>query len=62
MSAEIVNLRRFRKQKTRVGREEAAAENRRKHGLTAAEKKRQEAERELAERRLAEHRIEPDTD
>ena len=58
--AEIVNLRRFRKQKARAGREEAADANRRKHGMTAAEKKQRQAERELAERRLASHRIEHD--
>ena len=58
--AEIVNLRRFRKQKVRAGREEAADANRRKHGMTAAEKKQKEAERALAERRLAGHRIEHD--
>ena len=58
--AEIVNLRRFRKQKERAGREEAADANRRKHGMTAAEKKQRQAERDLAERRLASHRIERD--
>ena len=58
--AEIVNLRRFRKQKARAGREDAADANRRKHGMTAAEKKQRQAERELAERRLASHRIERD--
>jgi hypothetical protein len=54
---EIVNLRRFRKQKARGERAEAADANRRKHGQTAADKKQRQAERELAERRLAEHRI-----
>ena len=62
MNAEIVNLRRFRKQKGRTEREQVAAENRRKHGLTAAEKKQKAAERELTERRLADHRIEQDQD
>jgi hypothetical protein len=60
--AEIVNLRHFRKQKARTERAEIAAENRRKHGLTAAEKKQKAAEQELAERRLAGHRIEGDQD
>ena len=60
--AEIVNLRRARKQKARSEREDIAAENRRRHGLTAAEKKQTAAERELAERRLASHRIERDQD
>ncbi len=60
MSAEIVNLRRFRKQKARAEREEAADANRRKHGLTAAERKQRDAERELAARNLAAHRRERD--
>ncbi len=60
--AEIVNLRRFRKDKERAGRAEAATANRRKHGMTAAEKKQKAAERDLAERRLAAHRIEHDED
>ena len=60
--AEIVNLRRFRKQKARAGREEVAEANRRKHGQTAAEKKQRAAERALAERKLADHRIERDED
>ena len=58
--AEIVNLRRFRKQKQRAERQDAAEANRRKHGLTAAEKKQKAAEEALAERRLAGHRIERD--
>ena len=60
--AEIVNLRRFRKQKARAGREEDAEANRRRHGMTAAEKKQKAAERDLAERRLAQHHIERDED
>jgi hypothetical protein len=62
MSAEIVNLRRFRKQKQREERKEAADAKRRKHGLTAAEKKQRDAERAFAERKLAGHRIERDED
>jgi len=58
--AEIVNLRRERKQKARDARAEAAAQNRRKHGMTKVEKKHADAERELAERRLAGHRIDRD--
>ena len=58
--AEIVNLRRFRKQKVRTEHDDAAEANRRKHGMTAAEKKQRQAERTLAERRLAGHRIEHD--
>ncbi len=59
---EIVNLRRFRKQKARAGREAEADANRRKHGQTAAEKKQRQAEHDLAEHRLAEHRIARDDD
>jgi hypothetical protein len=58
--AEIVNLRRVRKQKQRAERQETADANRRKHGMSAAEKKQKAAERALAERRLAGHRIERD--
>jgi hypothetical protein len=58
--AEIVNLRRFRKGKARAERQAAAAANRRKHGITAAEKKQKEAERKLAEHKLAGHRIKHD--
>lgn len=60
--AEIVNLRRFRKQKARTDDERAADANRRKHGLTKAEKKQTAAERDLAEHRLAQHRLDRDTD
>jgi hypothetical protein len=55
--AEIVNLRRFRKQKARTEREETAEGNRRKHGMAGAEKKQTAAERDLAERKLAGHRM-----
>jgi hypothetical protein len=58
--AEIVNLRRVRKHKARSEREAIAAENRHKHGLTAAAKKQKAAEQDLAERRLASHLIERD--
>ncbi len=60
MTAEIVNLRRFRRKKARTARQETAEANRRKHGMTAAEKKQKEAERDMAERKLAAHRIEHD--
>jgi hypothetical protein len=60
--AEIVNLRRFRKQKARTDDERSADANRRKHGLTKAEKKQTTAERDLAEQRLAQHRIDREKD
>lgn len=44
MSAEIVNLRRARKAKLRSEKEQRAAENRVRHGLTKAERQAAEAE------------------
>lgn len=38
MSAEIVNLNRFRKQKTRADKRQASEQNRAKHGRTKGEK------------------------
>ncbi len=60
--ADIINLRRFRKQKERSERAEIADANRRKHGRTGAEKKQSKAERELADRKLSAHQIERDED
>jgi hypothetical protein len=62
MTADIINLRRFRKQKERSERADAADANRRKHGRTGAEKKQSEAERERADRKLSAHHIERDED
>jgi hypothetical protein len=56
MPAEIVNLRRVRKAKVRNIREETAAENRRLHGRTKAEKAKEAAERERAVRAIDAHR------
>jgi hypothetical protein len=56
--AEIVNLRRARKQKSRAEREERAAANRLEHGRTRAEREALELERHLAGRRLDWHRLE----
>jgi hypothetical protein len=52
MAAEIVNLRRARKAKTRADAETKAAENRALHGRTKAEKARDAFERERAARAL----------
>ena len=60
MAADIVNLRRARKAKARVGREQTAAENRRLHGRTKAEKDTEAAERERAFRAIEAHRREED--
>jgi len=49
--AEIVNLRRFRKQKAREAKEAQAAANRAAFGRPKHERKRIEAERELQQRR-----------
>ena len=47
--AEIVNLRRARKDKARAAKDTAAAENRTRFGRTKAEKRATEAERGRAE-------------
>jgi hypothetical protein len=60
MSAEIVNLRRARKDKSRVERERVAEERRRAFGRSKAEKAHEEAERTLRDRHLDGHRREPD--
>jgi hypothetical protein len=60
MPAEIVNLRRARKAKARVGREQTATENRRLHGRTKAERQKEAAERERAVRAIDAHRREDD--
>ncbi len=62
MTAEIVNLRKARKEKARSARDREADQNRRLHGRTAAEKKKEAAERERAKRHVAEHRLDPDKD
>jgi len=62
MSAEVVNLRRARKARTRMEKDAKAAENRRRHGRTKAEKQTESAERERAARRIESRRREPDED
>jgi hypothetical protein len=59
--AEIINLRRARKQKARADREARAAENRIAFGRTRAEKDLTKAERELAAHRLESHRRDDET-
>jgi hypothetical protein len=53
--AEIVNLRKARKDKARAGKEKKAAENRVAFGRTKDEKKRNEAQRALDDARLTGH-------
>ena len=55
--ADIINLRRARKDKARVEREERAAANRREHGQPRALRDITEAERRLADRHLDGHRV-----
>lgn len=62
MAGEIVNLRRVRKARARVETEDKAAENRRRHGLTKAEKEAEAAKRERATRHIDGHRRTPSDD
>jgi hypothetical protein len=59
MTAEIVNLRRARKQKARTEKEREAEANRIAFGRTRAEKLATDAERVRAERAIDSHRREP---
>jgi hypothetical protein len=54
--AEIVNLRQQRKRKARARREEAAAENRVRFGMTRAEREHNAAQQAKDERKLDGHR------
>lgn len=54
--ADIVNLRRARKDKARAEREAKAAENRVRFGRTKEEKRLAEAQERLAGRRIEAHR------
>ncbi|MFZ1962912.1 MAG: DUF4169 family protein [Roseiarcus sp.] len=54
---EIVNLRRARKRKRRLGEEAAAAANRVAFGAPKTAERKARAERERAERRLDGHRL-----
>ena len=58
--AEIVNLRRARKDKTRVGNAARAAQNRASFGRTKAEKRKAEAARARAETALDGKKLEDD--
>lgn len=55
--AEIVNLRRVRKQKARAEAEKAAEQNRVSFGLSKAERHLGKAERDKAERHIEGHRL-----
>ncbi|GIL40304.1 DUF4169 family protein [Roseiterribacter gracilis] len=60
--ADIVNLRKARKDKARADKEKKAAENRVAFGRTKEDKKLSEAQRALEEARLAAHRKAPSKD
>jgi hypothetical protein len=60
MPADIVNLRRARKAKTRADKERTADTNRVLFGRTRADKERQAAERDKAVRALENHRRDKD--
>jgi hypothetical protein len=60
MTAEIVNLRRVRKRRTREEREVLAAENRSRHGLGRAEREAAAARRVKDIRTLDLHKREPE--
>lgn len=60
MSAEIVNLRQFRKQQARSEKEKQAEQNRISHGRTKAEKQLTRVLNEKAEKALDQGRIEDD--
>ena len=57
MTAEIVNLRRARKQRARQDADKAAEQNRISFGRTKAERELTEAERDKAARTLEGHRL-----
>ena len=54
--AEIVNLRRARKQKRRTEKETDAAANRLKHGHSKSERTKAKLSRALTDKRLEDHR------
>lgn len=62
MSADIINLRRARKAKTRSEREQEAEQNRRRFGRSSAEKRKETDERDRAVAHIDRHRIDPDKD
>lgn len=57
--AEVINLRRARKDRDRAGQQDAAQAKRAKHGATKADKSLAGARKDKAARDLDAHRIEP---
>lgn len=62
MTADIVNLRRARKTKARIAREQQAEVSRQKHGRSRAERERDQKRNELEERRLDGAELAPSPD
>jgi hypothetical protein len=60
MPADIINLRRARKEKARAMREQEAAENRNRFGRTKADKERAALEAERAARQIEGHHRDDD--
>jgi hypothetical protein len=60
--AEIINLRRARKDKARAEKEKTAQANRVAHGTPKALKKLEQARQEQAKERLSGHRLKDETD
>lgn len=60
MTADIVNLRRARKAKARIAREQQAEVSRQKHGRSRAERERDQKQNALEERRLDGARVAAD--
>ena len=58
--AELINLRRARKAKTRAEKDKVAEANRAKHGVTKPVRKLAEARAEKAAQALSGHKLEPD--
>jgi len=56
MTAEIVNLRRFRKAKEKAEAQARAAENRAKHGRSKSERQRKTSRDSIDDRKLEGHR------
>ena len=59
MSAEIINLRRVRKERARNEKEQKAEENRRLFGLSKAERRQEAQEKDRRTRELDGHEIKP---
>ena len=62
MTAEIINLRQYRKRKTRRTEEAQAAENRVRHGRDKATRRDEDKTRDRAEQDLDGKKLEPDQD